>query len=124
VTDEGLRPVSIPRLFWPASAVSVKKVSPPVAVKKLSGLVIAHVGRSGSHGIVRRIAYWAVPQKTMASATVSAKTANPVAEPEPSSPAQASTLSKQIEVTGFRFVTPAQGKPEIHYIVVNHSPVN
>ena len=31
------------------------------------------------------------------------------------------SLSKQIEVTGFRFVTPANKKPEIHYLVVNHS---
>jgi hypothetical protein len=32
-------------------------------------------------------------------------------------------LSRSIEVTGFRIVTDPSKKPEIHYLVVNHTPV-
>jgi hypothetical protein len=31
-------------------------------------------------------------------------------------------LSRSIEVTGFRIVTDPSKKPEIHYLVVNHTP--
>jgi hypothetical protein len=72
------------------------------------------------------VIYWAIPSQTLASVKSSASKAEPEtpapdkAVPEtPATPTN--SLSKQIEVTGFRFVTPANKKPEIHYLVVNHS---
>ena len=51
----------------------------------------------------------------------------PHAVPEAATPAPVITqpasysLSKMVEVTGFRFVMDASKKPEVHYLVVNHS---
>lgn len=47
----------------------------------------------------------------------------PVAAPIEPARAGAYLLSKTIEVTGFRFVVDFNSKSEIHYLVVNHSPV-
>jgi hypothetical protein len=75
------------------------------------------------------VIYWAIPAQTMAS--VRNNNSAPKAEPETSTtkpapdtpPVPSNSLAKQIEVTGFRFVAPANKKPEIHYLVVNHSPL-
>jgi hypothetical protein len=72
------------------------------------------------------VIYWAIPAQTLASVRgPAAKTEPATAAPDQAIPETPQTptnsLSKQIEVTGFRFVTPANKKPEIHYLVVNHS---
>ncbi len=74
------------------------------------------------------IAHWPGSQKGVAvpaaaEASTGQQSAGPAAPP--STPAKpANSLSQQVEVTGIRFVTPPNRKAEIHYIVVNHSPVN
>jgi hypothetical protein len=72
--------------------------------------------------------YWALPPQTLAK--VKPGKAEPETTPAVESPSAASTppspsnsLARQIEVTGIRFVAPANKKPEIHYLVVNHSAV-
>jgi hypothetical protein len=72
------------------------------------------------------VIYWAIPSQTLASVRSSpSKTEPETPAPDKAVPETPGTptnsLSKQIEVTGFRFVTPANKKPEIHYLVVNHS---
>jgi hypothetical protein len=70
------------------------------------------------------VAYWPSTQHAVAGTPKAAVAPAPVVEPTPvPESAPVNSLSRQIEVTGFRFVTPAGQKPEIHYIVVNHSPV-
>src|SRR5712691_12884861 len=58
-----------------------------------------------------------LPQKPAASASAAV---TPAAAPEAS---VVNPLSRSIEVTGFRIVTDPSKKPEIHYLVVNHTPV-
>jgi hypothetical protein len=57
-----------------------------------------------------------------APAAVEAAAPDPV-DPPPVAPVSYS-LSKAVEVTGFRLVSEANKKPEIHFLVVNHSAAN
>jgi len=57
------------------------------------------------------------PEKPAAAAP--AAVTPEAAAPEPS---VVNPLSRSIEVTGFRIVTDPSKKPEIHYLVVNHTP--
>jgi hypothetical protein len=59
-----------------------------------------------------------LPQKPAASASAAVTPA--AAAPEAS---VVNPLSRSIEVTGFRLVMDPSKKPEIHYLVVNHTPV-
>jgi hypothetical protein len=59
-----------------------------------------------------------LPQKPAASASAAVTPAAPAPEASVVNP-----LSRSIEVTGFRIVTDPSKKPEIHYLVVNHTPV-
>jgi hypothetical protein len=63
-------------------------------------------------------------QGTEAEAETAAAAA-PETKPEPATPAAtaSNSLSKSMEVTGFRIVANPAGKTEVQYIVVNHSPV-
>ncbi len=56
-------------------------------------------------------------------APVGAKTASEEVEASTVSPMVSHPLSKSVEVTGFRFSGDAGMKPEVHYVVVNHSNV-
>ncbi len=72
------------------------------------------------------VIYWAIPAQTMASVRNSVSKTEPdaaaVANAALETPATpTNSLTKQIEVTGFRFVATPNKKPEIHYLVVNHS---
>ena len=55
-----------------------------------------------------------------AAASASAAVTPAAAAPEAS---VVNPLSRSIEVTGFRLVMDPSKKPEIHYLVVNHTPV-
>ncbi len=73
--------------------------------------------------------YWALPPQTHAKvkpakpepATSVEIPATLAAATPPTAPSN--SLSKQIEVAGIRFIAQPNKKPEIHYLVVNHSPV-
>jgi hypothetical protein len=72
------------------------------------------------------VIYWAIPAQTLASVRNSVSKTDPdaaaAANGAPETPATpTNSLTKQIEVTGFRFVATPNKKPEIHYLVVNHS---
>jgi hypothetical protein len=65
-----------------------------------------------------RVALSTLPQKPAAAAPAAVTPAATAPEASVVSP-----LSRSIEVTGFRIVTDPSKKPEIHYLVVNHTAV-
>jgi len=65
-----------------------------------------------------RVIFPTAPEKPAAASPATVTSAAPA--PEAS---VVNALSRSIEVTGFRIVTDPSKKPEIHYLVVNHTPV-
>jgi hypothetical protein len=65
-----------------------------------------------------RLVFSFLPQKPAVAAPAAVTPAAPAPEASVVNP-----LSRSIEVTGFRIVTDPSKKPEIHYLVVNHTPV-
>jgi len=66
--------------------------------------------------LVVRVIFPTQPQKPAAAASAAVTPAAPAPEASVVNP-----LSRSIEVTGFRIVTDPSKKPEIHYLVVNHT---
>jgi hypothetical protein len=68
--------------------------------------------------------YWlvgALKGGSETAATQQGSAASPVATPAPGAPAKVSPFQKYIEVSGVRFLEDARKKPQVRFVVTNHS---
>lgn len=130
VSDAGLTAASIGKGGFASTKKKTPK-APPAAgpagsTSSVKGWLVSLSVMTVMLAIGGGIIYWALPSQTLASVRNSgAKSEPPASTPEQTAQetpaAPTNSLSKQIEVTGFRFVSLPNKKAEIHYLVVNHS---
>lgn len=86
----------------------------PSTAVRMPGWMVSLIVAIGLAGVSLAVALYLMPGMQPETA----QSAAPPAAPRPAS----SPLAQYVEVTGFRFVTDTKRNPEIHYLVVNHSP--
>ena len=98
---------------------------PPVAAPRagLPTWLLTIVFALAIFGVVAGV-YWlvgALKGGSETAATQSAPAASPAASTAPNAPAKVSPFQKYVEVSGVRFLEDAKKKPQVKFVVTNHS---
>ncbi len=97
-----------------------KRPTPGWLVTAMVTIVLLGIGVTVVFTLMPRVTA-SDPAPSAPAASTSKQVAPKQVEAAGAAPAAPYPLAKAVEVTGFRFSTDASKKPEVHYIVVNHS---
>jgi len=101
-----------------------KKPTPGWLVTAMVAIVLLGIGVTAVFTLMPRVTASDPAPSAPATSTAPTSAASKPVVPKPAESAPAAApyaLAKAVEVTGIRFSTDASKKPEVHYIVVNHS---